>query len=278
MGLIVFLILLLLALLQSEQIFRWEARFDSREHSAPFGALSLNGERDPCTVIMELSHMFFQEKWWFGQTGSMAIQHGSRCFVTPRDLNDWLEKEDICIFDSKGNRVEQQRTTEPSKYNQLFRQIFLEFSAKAVLFIHPKDVAMATMLDGSKEFKVTDPKVIEGMGYPLDEELVVPIIEYTPEVIDLIMAAFKANPRSPAVMVRQYGVIVLGRNWKHAKSQAECLDYFCTWVCAMKNAQSPFQRKRGQSKKKKSKKGKKSKKRSKNSSSSSSSSSSDNST
>jgi hypothetical protein len=101
----------------------------------------------------------------------MAIRYGSRCFVTPQDAQkDRLEMKSICILDSKENRAEQQRPTEPPEYSQLSMQIFLVTGASAALFVHSINVAMATVLDGSKEFKVTDQKVIEGLlGLPIQQ-------------------------------------------------------------------------------------------------------------
>ena len=65
-------------------------------------------------------------------------------------------------------------------------------------------------------------KGIEGLGYY--DRLVVPIIENTArerELTDRMAAAIQAHPTTTAVLVRRHGVYVWGRDWVHAKTQAD---------------------------------------------------------
>src|SRR6185295_5749712 len=67
---------------------------------------------------------------------------------------------------------------------------------------------------------------IEGMGF--HDRLVVPVIENTAHECDLAEAlgeAIEAYPKARAVLVRRHGVYIWGRDWVHAKTQAECYDY-----------------------------------------------------
>ena len=56
----------------------------------------------------------------------------------------------------------------------------------------------------------------------------IPIVENTPresQLADTLAAAIRAYPRANAVLVRRHGIYVWGKDWRHAKTQAECLDY-----------------------------------------------------
>jgi methylthioribulose 1-phosphate dehydratase/enolase-phosphatase E1 len=69
-------------------------------------------------------------------------------------------------------------------------------------------------------------KGIEGMSYR--DQLIVPIIENTARECDLtesLERAIAAYPKTQAVLVRRHGVYIWGRDWVHAKTQAECYDY-----------------------------------------------------
>ena len=57
---------------------------------------------------------------------------------------------------------------------------------------------------------------------------VVPIIENTAHECDLadrMAQAMNEYPDADAVLVRRHGLYVWGRDWQHAKTQAECYDY-----------------------------------------------------
>jgi len=78
-------------------------------------------------------------------------------------------------------------------------------------------------------FECTELEMIKGIsGHGYYDRLVVPIIENTARECDLadrMAAAIEAYPASNAVLVRRHGVYVWGRDWQHAKTQAECYHY-----------------------------------------------------
>lgn len=70
-----------------------------------------------------------------------------------------------------------------------------------------------------------------------DEELVVPIIENTPQEKDLeesLTQAIREYPGTSAVIVRRHGLYVWGQNWQKAKTQCECYDYLFNIAVEMK--------------------------------------------
>ena len=89
-------------------------------------------------------------------------------------------------------------------------------------------------------FRVSHVEMIKGLrGYGYFDTVEVPIIPNTArecELTDSMAEAIDAWPNIDAVMVRRHGVYVWGRDWRHAKTQAECLDYlfrFANRMCAL---------------------------------------------
>lgn len=89
---------------------------------------------------------------------------------------------------------------------------------------------MTNIFEGS-EMKCSNLEIIKGIeGHQNTDTLVIPIIENTHHEQELaaeVEAVVKIYPNSPAVLVRNHGIYVWGRDWKQAKIHAECIDYIC---------------------------------------------------
>src|SRR4029079_2003904 len=100
--------------------------------------------------------------------------------------------------------------------------------AGAVLHSHGIFALLATLTE-SDTFECTELEMIKGIaGHGYYDRLVVPIIENTARECDLadrMAAAIEAYPAATAVLVRRHGVYIWGRDWQHAKGQAECYHY-----------------------------------------------------
>lgn len=58
--------------------------------------------------------------------------------------------------------------------------------------------------------------------YDNDEEIVIPIIEnskYERDLVDTFKQALKKYPSTSAILVRNHGMYVWGKDWKSAKTQ-----------------------------------------------------------
>jgi methylthioribulose-1-phosphate dehydratase len=116
----------------------------------------------------------------------------------------------------------------PSECTALFLAAIRLRDAGAVIHSHSIHAMLATLLF-EREFEISDLEMIKGIeGMSYHDRLVVPIIENTARECDLaasLEAAIIGYPRAQAVLVRRHGVYVWGRDWKQAKTQAECYDY-----------------------------------------------------
>jgi methylthioribulose 1-phosphate dehydratase/enolase-phosphatase E1 len=109
---------------------------------------------------------------------------------------------------------------------------FSHRNAGAVLHSHSLDVVMAsTLVPPGQPLRLTRlemMKGLEGVGYFDVHEI--PVIDNTALEHQLRARMERAVidwPKANAVIVRNHGVYIWGRDASHAKTQAECLDYLC---------------------------------------------------
>ncbi len=185
----------------------------------------------PREVICELARRFYALGWVSGTGGGISIREGERIYVVPSGVQkELIAPEDLFVIDLDGQIVERPRDQELSlsACAPLFLHAFRKRGAGAVLHSHSLAAMSATLLAGDT-FRVTHLEMIKGLeGHGYHDELVVPILENTAHERDLAVglgAAIDAFPRTCAVLVRRHGVYVWGRDWRAAKTQAECLDY-----------------------------------------------------
>ncbi len=194
---------------------------------------------DPRALICDLCRQFYGMGWVSGTGGGISIRHEGRVYMAPSGVQkERIAPADIFELDEEGNV-----TNAPggdfklSACSPLFYNAFNIRGAGAVMHSHSIHAMLATLVF-EDEFRVTHlemMKGIEGTGY--HDDMVVPIIENTAHECDLadsMADAMRRYPKSNAVLVRRHGVYVWGRDWVHAKTQAECYDYLFQAAVKMK--------------------------------------------
>jgi len=120
----------------------------------------------------------------------------------------------------------------------LFFNAFRQRNAGAVLHSHSLDALMATV-HFKDVFRVSHVEMLKGLrGHGYYDTVEIPIIPNTArecELTDSMAAAMDAWPSVDAVLVQRHGVYVWGRDWRQAKTQAECLDYLFRFADRMIN-------------------------------------------
>lgn len=186
---------------------------------------------DPRALVVELCAHFYAQGWATGTGGGISIREGDRIYVAPSGVQkERIRPEDLFVVDAEARVVEAPAdgALRPSACLPLFLNAYRLRDAGAVLHSHSQQAMLATLLyeDVFRITHVEMMKGIQGVGY--HDTLEVPIVENTAHECDLadrMAAAMEAHPRSQAVLVRRHGVYVWGRDWSHAKTQAECYDY-----------------------------------------------------
>ncbi len=183
-------------------------------------------------LICELCRNFYHSGWATGTGGSISIREGSSIFMTPSGVQkEWIKSADIFELDLSGNVIfDSGHGLKLSQCAPVFMKAYDIRGAGAVLHSHSKNAVLATILCSEKKiFSVSHMEMIKGIsGMCASDTLEIPIIDNTNfeyDLADSFAQALQAYPKSPAVLVQNHGIYVLGNNWEQAKTQAECLDY-----------------------------------------------------
>ncbi|KAK9801388.1 hypothetical protein WJX73_004540 [Symbiochloris irregularis] len=198
-------------------------------------------------LIPELCKQFYDSGWVSGTGGGMSMRVGDRLVVAPSGVQkERMRPQDMFVLDIQGKVLEMPEARplpyKPPKLSEcfpLFQKAFEIRGAGAVLHSHSINAVLATLLSDSNEFQATQLEMIKGIaGHGYYSQCVVPIIENTArecELTESLEAAIRAYPDTSAVLVRRHGVYVWGRDWIHAKTQAECYEYLFTAAVKMRS-------------------------------------------
>ena len=211
----------------------------------------------PRVLIPELCRQFYDLKWVTGTGGGMAMLHDGDYYLAPSGVQkERMQSDDLFVlrdptplqllspippFPLLPNRPimtvsapPADRRYGPSQCTPLFFEAFTQRSARACIHTHSQAAMLVTLMC-DKEFRITHQEMIKGIrvgstkaNYRYFDELVVPIIDNTPEEADLtdwLAAALRDYPDTNAVLVRRHGVYVWGESWEKAKTMCECYDY-----------------------------------------------------
>lgn len=205
-----------------------------------------------CALCRELYHL----GWASGTGGGFSLRQGEKLYVAPSGVpKEHIAPEEVFVLDTDGqvlcpgqpsaqgvggllnqsqaepSKAESSKTSPPLKLSActpLFLHAYKLRNAGAVLHSHSLNACLASLLF-APVFRVRGLEMIKGLqGGHVDEVFEVPIIDNMPyehELADSLKQALLDFPRTTAVLVRGHGVYVWGRDWVHAKSQAECYDY-----------------------------------------------------
>lgn len=194
--------------------------------------------------ICELCRLFWSLGWASGTGGGIALRSGDTILMAPSGVEkENIRPEQIFELDREGRVTRPPQTTglKLTACAPLFMAAFRHRNAGAVLHSHSLEVVLASMLVPPGEplrlTRLEMLKGLEGVGYfDLHE---IPVIDNTAlehELEERVDAAVQAWPKANAVIVRNHGVYIWGRDAVHAKTQAECLDYLCRAVVRMHSA------------------------------------------
>lgn len=195
---------------------------------------------DPRAVVVELCRHFYFQGWCTGTGGGMSVRDGERIYLAPSAVQkERLKPEDIFVLGLDGEVIEPPADPglRQSQCKPLFFNAFVDRDAGAVLHSHGQNAMLVTLLFDDC-FEITHVEMMKGLrGVGFHDTVRVPIIDNTAherDLADRMARAMAEHPGVDAVLVRRHGVYVWGRDWQHAKTQAECYDYLFAAAINMK--------------------------------------------
>jgi methylthioribulose-1-phosphate dehydratase len=199
-------------------------------------------EMTPQRVIVDLCRQFYNQGWATGTGGGISVREREkgRVYMAPSGVQkERIAEEDIFVLDEAGEVLEAPKTPglKVSECSSLFYNAFRLRDAGAVLHSHSINAMLVTLLNRDV-FECTEIEMMKGLsGHGYYDRVQVPIIDNTARECDLadrMAEAMKEFPKSHAVLVRRHGVYIWGRDWVHAKTQAECYHYLFEAAVRMK--------------------------------------------
>ncbi len=190
-------------------------------------------------LVCELCRNFYNLGWASGTGGGISIKESGKIYMAPSGVQkERLKPEDIFVLDEQGETIEEPgRGLKLSQCSPLFMHAYQIRSAGAVLHSHSLNAMMATT-QYETHFRIRNMEMQKGVeGFGAFDTLEVPIIEntaYECDLADSLAEAIRNNPKSHAILVRRHGVYVWGKDWKQAKTHAECYDYLFEAAVRMK--------------------------------------------
>jgi methylthioribulose-1-phosphate dehydratase len=181
-------------------------------------------------LICELCRHFYQLGWASGTGGGISVRDGGKIYMAPSAVQkERLMPEDIFVLDEEGEILQDPgKGLVLSQCAPLFLHAYKQRNAGAVLHSHSLNAVIATELF-DKQFTIGNLEMQKGLeGYGAFDTVEVPIIDntaYERDLADSLGEAIRKNPDSYAVLVRNHGVYVWGKDWQQAKTHAECYDY-----------------------------------------------------
>ena len=219
----------------------------------------------PRVLIPELCRLFYELKWVTGTGGGVAMRYEGDYYLAPSGVQkERMQPDDLFVLREPATAEElaaaspfpllpgrpvltvssppPARRYGPSQCTPLFFEAFSARRAACCIHTHSRAAVLVTLLF-DKEFRITHQEMIKGIrvgstaaSLRYYDELVVPIIDNTPEEADLtgwLRQALEDYPDTNAVLVRRHGVYVWGDSWQKAKTMCECYDYLFDAAVAM---------------------------------------------
>ncbi|RGB32697.1 methylthioribulose-1-phosphate dehydratase [Rhizophagus diaphanus] len=206
-----------------------------------------NDPLHPAILIPELCKLFYHLGWVTGTGGGISIRKDELVYIAPSGVSkERMKPQDMFVLHLSTRKILRAPPVyRPSACTPLFYNAYTMRNAGACVHTHSQNALMVTLVYPGDEFIITHQEMIKGIrrgstkeNLKYNDMCIVPIVENTPEEVDLtdrMAKAMEKYPETNAVLVRRHGVYVWGESWEKAKTMTECYDYLFEIALKMKS-------------------------------------------
>lgn len=185
--------------------------------------------------------------WFLGTSGNLAIKVTNEplTFLVTASGKDKRKRtdEDFLLVDAQGNKAEQ-TDLKPSAETLLHVEIYNKTDAGCSLHVHTLDNNVISELYGDVgEVVFKGQEIIKALGiWEEDAEIRIPIIRNYADIPTLAQAFSKhVKEDQGAVLIRNHGITVWGRNAFEAKKFLEAYEFLFNYHLKLLSLKSQFQ-------------------------------------
>lgn len=185
--------------------------------------------------------------WFPGTSGNLAIKVTNEplTFLVTASGKDKRKRtdEDFLLVDAQGNKAEQ-TDLKPSAETLLHVEVYNKTNAGCSLHVHTLDNNVISELYGDEgEVMFRGQEIIKALGiWEEDAEIRIPIIRNYADIPALAQEFSKhVKEDQGAVLIRNHGITVWGRNAFEAKKFLEAYEFLFSYHLKLLSLKSQFQ-------------------------------------
>jgi methylthioribulose-1-phosphate dehydratase len=174
--------------------------------------------------------------WFPGTSGNLSIKVDSNpdTFLVTASGKDKTKQtaEDFIFIDQEGKPIIE-TTAKVSAETGLHVQVYKQTDAGCCLHIHTVDNNVISEIYGDQgQVTIRNQELIKAFGiWEQNAEITIPIIENFADLSQLAVTFGKAiQPRVPAVLIRNHGITVWGKNGSEAKKHLEACEFLFSYL------------------------------------------------
>ncbi|MDH5301145.1 MAG: methylthioribulose 1-phosphate dehydratase [Gammaproteobacteria bacterium] len=192
-------------------------------------------------ALAQVGKQFHQRGWMFGTAGNLSKRHDEDSFwlTASGKPKGQLDENDFVRVDiHSGDMLEQlAEGNKPSAETCIHQVIYQQFSdAGACLHVHTVDAVIATQKfarDGLLRLPALE--MIKGFNiWQQNPEIDLPVFDNileVPRIAEQMCAFYQTNPSQlTAMMIRDHGITVWGRNLQEAYNRVEILEFLMSYL------------------------------------------------
>lgn len=189
---------------------------------------------DEKRLLCDLCRQFYNKGWVSGTGGGISFKvDQDLALIAPSGVQkEQIKPEELFLLElkEKPQIIFQPNNLQISACTNIFIKIYLNRpSVGAIIHSHSINAVLLSKINPAETVSFAKYEMLKGLdGGKYSETHTIPIldnVEYECDLAEAVGQTVLDYPKAHAVLVRDHGVYILGKNVNQAKIHAECYDY-----------------------------------------------------